>query len=95
VKGCGNGFFSFLVPFQEALKEECIKFIPNRFNRTGAPHLNGKVERSQQTDKVGFLPTVDRSKPVEKLQDDLGFWQMYYNGYRPHAALDEKVPLNR
>ena len=31
--------------FQDALREECIKFRPNR---PRAPHLNGKVERSQR-----------------------------------------------
>lgn len=86
----GGEFFG--IPFQEALKEEFIKFRPNR---PGAPHLNGKVERSQQTDKVEFWPTVDRSKPIEELQEELNLWQMHYNWHRPHAALDEKAPLDR
>lgn len=86
----GGEFFG--VPFQEALKAQCIKFRPNR---PGAPHLNGKVERSQQTDKVEFWPTVDRSKPLEELREELSLWQMHYNWHRPHAALDERPPVDR
>ncbi len=33
-----------------------IKFRPNK---PGSPHLNGKVERSQKTDKSEFYATVD------------------------------------
>lgn len=38
------------------MRRNLIKFCPNW---PGAPHLDGKVERSQQTDKVEFYPTVD------------------------------------
>jgi transposase InsO family protein len=33
-----------------------IKFRPNK---PGSPHLNGKVERSQKTDKAEFYATID------------------------------------
>ena len=42
-------FFAHQV--QEFLHEQGIKFRPNR---PAAPHLNGKVERSQKTDKLEF-----------------------------------------
>ena len=45
----GGEFFG--TSFQTALRRHCIKFRPNR---PRAPHLNGKVERSQQTDERSF-----------------------------------------
>jgi len=42
-----------------------IKFRPNK---PGSPHLNGKVERSQQTDLKEFYSTADFSD-FKKLQD--------------------------
>lgn len=41
-----------------------IKFRPNK---PGSPHLNGKVERSQKTDKSEFYPTIDVSVGLEDL----------------------------
>ncbi len=41
-----------------------IKFHPNK---PGSPHLNGKVERSQKTDKSEFYPTIDVSVGLEEL----------------------------
>lgn len=51
-----NAFFG--EEFQQALRENCIKFRPIR-PRT--PHLNGKVERAQQTDKIEFWATADKA----------------------------------
>jgi transposase InsO family protein len=51
------------VAFQEALRRNCIKFRPNR---PRAPHLNGKVERSQQTDWVEFYATVDLKDLIQR-----------------------------
>lgn len=42
----------------QKLKEYSIKFRPNK---PASPHLNGKVERSQKTDKAEFYATVDLS----------------------------------
>jgi transposase InsO family protein len=86
----GGEFFG--TPFQLALQEENIKFRPNR---PGAPHLNGKVERSQQTDKVEFWPTVDCSAPFSELEQELGLWQTHYNWERSHGALGDRAPLAR
>lgn len=38
------------------MKQYGIKFRPNK---PASPHLNGKVERSQRTDKIEFYSTVD------------------------------------
>ncbi|EPF3864902.1 DDE-type integrase/transposase/recombinase, partial [Escherichia coli] len=48
----GREFFA--VKVQERLKEYGIKFRPNK---PASPHLNGKVERSQKTDKAEFYAT--------------------------------------
>jgi transposase InsO family protein len=50
----GREFFA--VKVQEKLMEKGIKFRPHR---PGSPHLNGKVERSQKTDKTEFYSTLD------------------------------------
>ena len=46
----------FLLKSTEKLMQHGIKFRPNK---PGSPHLNGKVERSQKTDKSEFYATVD------------------------------------
>ena len=60
--------------FQAALREYAIKFrpIPPR-----SPQLNGKVERSQQTDWVEFYATADLADPDLPLC--LEEWQFFYN----------------
>lgn len=50
---CGREFFG--TPFQRALMDQAIKFRPTR---SYSPHLDGKVERSQRTDRVEFYATV-------------------------------------
>ena len=51
-----RGLEFFATKVQEKLMEKGIKFRPNK---PGSPHLNGKVERSQKTDKTEFYTTVD------------------------------------
>lgn len=75
----GREFFA--VKVQEKLKEYSIKFRPNK---PASPHLNGKVERSQKTDKAEFYATVDLS--TDDLKELLAEWQHYYNWERPHSA---------
>ncbi|MEM8558248.1 MAG: IS481 family transposase, partial [Bacteroidota bacterium] len=76
--------------FHGALHERKIKFRPNR---PRAPHLNGKVERSQRTDKVEFYALADLSDAA--LPERLGAWQRFYNADRPHSSLGGKTPLER
>jgi transposase InsO family protein len=84
----GNEFFG--LEFQLAMQRNCIKFRPNK---PRSPHLNGKVERSQMTDKVEFYPTVNLTD--EDLADQLETWQFDYNWHRPHSSLGGKSPLEK
>ncbi len=84
----GREFFA--VKVQEKLRKLCIKFRPNK---PASPHLNGKVERSQKTDKTEFYPTVDLNS--NNLDDLLAEWQHYYNWDRPHSAHHGKSPMER
>ncbi|WP_460474260.1 IS481 family transposase [Emticicia fontis] len=84
----GQEFFAY--SFQEKLKEYCIKFRPIK---PRSPHLNGKVERSQQTDLQEFyLQQVDlKDKDLPFLLEQ---WQFHYNWYRPHSSLNNKTPMD-
>jgi transposase InsO family protein len=86
----GSEFVGF--EFQDALRERKIKFRPNR---PAAPHLNGKVEKSQRTDRMEFWATVDRSVGREALGPALSEWQRFYNEERSHSSLGEKTPAAR
>lgn len=78
--------------FQRTLRAEKIKFRPVR---PRSPHLNGKVERSQQTDRVEFWATVDVGEPIDTLGPALSEWQTYYNTERGHSSLAGKTPQQR
>jgi transposase InsO family protein len=84
----GGEFFG--MAFQAALQRYCIKFRPTR---PRSPHLNGKVERSQQTDWVECYSTVDLEDPL--LPELLDEWQVFYNWHRLHSALGNKTPMER
>lgn len=84
----GGEFFAQKV--QEKLMQCGIKFRPVR---PASPHLNGKVERSQKTDKIEFWANCDLSD--QDLELRLAEWQHYYNWRRPHGALKGKTPIER
>ena len=83
----GREFFAYKV--QEWLTDYCIKFRPIR---PGQPHLNGKVERAQQTDLKEFWALVNF--PSDHLSDRLSEFQHYYNWDRIHGSLG-KTPVDR
>jgi len=72
---------------QDALRERKIKFCPNR---PAAPHLNGKVERSQRTDRMEFWATVDYSVGRDALGPALLEWQRFYSEEHSHSSLRRK-----
>ncbi len=61
--------------------------------KPGSPHLNGKVERSQRTDKEEFYSTVNLN--LDELKNEtLPEWQHYYNWQRAHGSLKVKTPMD-
>lgn len=84
----GREFFAYKV--QELLMKWAIKFRPIK---PASPHLNGKVERSQQTDLQEFYPLVDLNS--QDLEDQLQQWQHDYNWNRPHSALEGKCTIDK
>ena len=82
----GSEFFAYAV--QVRFMEYGIKIRPIR---PDAPHLNGKVERSQKTDKIEFDAMQNLDAP--ELEDRLAEWQLHYNWRRPHGALGSKTPM--
>ena len=87
----GTEFFND--DFQYELHEHFIKFRPIR---PRSPHLNGKVERSQQTDKEEFYSQLkSKEKRLPKLIPKLVEWENFYNYKRPHASLQGKTPYER
>jgi transposase InsO family protein len=78
--------------FQIELMDHFIKFRPIK-PRT--PHLNGKIERSQKTDKAEFYSLLnlrDQSLPLKKLVSE---WEYFYNHKRRHSALNGKTPYEK
>nr|WP_144439165.1 integrase core domain-containing protein [Prevotella intermedia] len=59
------------------------------------PHLNGKVERSQQTDKTEFWNLIDLSDKTLDLNVMAIEWQEFYNKKRPHSSLNGKTPMQK
>jgi transposase InsO family protein len=85
-----RGLEFFAEKVQRRLMELGIKFRPNK---PRSPHLNGKVERSQQTDLHEFWAVTDLNDP--NLDASLDEWQHFYNWDRPHGALHGKSPIDR
>ncbi|TKK66177.1 IS481 family transposase [Ilyomonas limi] len=86
----GTEFFNDL--FQYELAEHFIKFRPIK---PRSPHLNGKVERSQLSDKAEFYSTIPYKERNLELAPRLLEWQHFYNHKRPHASLNGKTPYER
>jgi transposase InsO family protein len=86
----GTEFFNDL--FQGELMDHFIKFRPIK---PRSPHLNGKVERSQLTDKSEFYSTIPRNQRNLDLAPKLIEWQNFYNNKRPHSSLRGKTPSEK
>lgn len=82
----GTEFFADA--FQSELMEHFIKFRPIK---PRSPHLNGKVERSQKTDKMEFYKTIDLKNKEINLDAQLSEWVFFYNKKRPHSPLNGKT----
>jgi len=87
----GGEFFATAV--QHWLMEAGIKFRPVK---PRSPHLNGKVERSQRTDKEEFWSCLGKiPNDPESIRHELALWQDYYNWHRPHGSLNGQTPVER
>ena len=82
----GREFFA--VSVQQWLMDHCIKFRPIK---PASPHLTGKVERSQNTDREEFWTVADPNSPELELR--LAEWQHYYNWDRPHGSLNGQTSI--
>jgi len=78
----GKEFTAYLV--QDLLQDYSIKYRPIR---PASPHLNGKVERAQQTVLCEFFAVRDPALSHTVLEDDLAYWQHYYNWERIHGSI--------
>lgn len=87
-----NGTEFYNIPFQEELIEHRIKFRPIP---PASPHLNGKVERGQKTDKEEFYRTLNLKDKRLNLKAKLAEWEHFYNYSRPHSSLNGKTPHER
>lgn len=86
------GTESFNDFFQYGLAEHFIKFRPIK---PRSPHLNGKVERSQLSDKAEFYATIAYKERNMVLAPKLLEWQYFYNHKRPHGSLNGKTPYEK
>ncbi len=83
----GTEFMAYRV--RDYLLQLCIKHRPIP---PGTPHLNGKVERVQQTMLAEFYAITTFESP--SLEEDLGVWLLDYNYRRVHGSLG-KTPMQR
>lgn len=72
-----------------------VHFIKFRPIKPKSPHLNGKVERSQQTDKVEFYHLLNLKDASSNLPKLLSEWEYFYNHKPPHSALGGKTPWEK
>ena len=85
----GKEFTAYSV--QDLLHSYCVKFRPIR---PRSPHLNGKVERAQQTVLREFFALQDSKMGFDELAEELEYWQQHYNWHRKHGATG-KTPLDK
>lgn len=70
-------------------------FIKFRPIKPRTPHLNGKIERSQKTDKAEFYSLLNLKNPSINLIKLLADWEHFYNYKRPHSSLSGQTPYER
>ncbi len=78
--------------FQEALASHAIKYRPIK---PRSPHLNDKVERSQQTDQEEFYALLDKQDKQLDWKQALTGWESFYNKQRLHSSLLGKTPWEK
>ena len=67
------------------------KGIRHTYIKPSSPQLNGKVERSQQSDEQEFYPLLSYIGDFD-LGGKLVGWERLYKLARPHGAHNAKTP---
>ena len=57
--------------------------------------MNGKVERSQKTDKAEIYHHLNLKDKILEIEPLLADWEHFYNYQRPHSSLNGKTPHER
>jgi len=61
--------------------------------KPGSPHVYGKVEGSQKTDREEFYSTMDLGDETWGIC--LAEWPHHYNWEHPHGAHHGKMPMDK
>lgn len=77
-------------PFERMLLEVGVKHV---YTRPYRPQTNGKIERFWRTINDDLLD-CGGFETVEKLEEELFKYMIYYNEIRPHQSLSGKTPLS-
>lgn len=77
-------------PFERMLLEVGVKHV---YTRPYRPQTNGKIERFWRTINDDLLD-CGGFETVEKLEEELFKYMIYYNEIRPHQSLNGKTPLS-
>ena len=75
-------------PFERLLMEMDIKHL---YTKPYCPQTNGKIERFWKTLKEDFIEDA-LYENLEDLRNELLEYLVYYNGYRPHSAINGLNP---
>ena len=78
----------FQAKFHWHVEDQGIRHV---YIKPRTPRLNGKVERSQRTDKDEFYQVLSYTDDVD-LNHKLAEWEDFYNYCRPHTSLNGKTP---
>lgn len=85
-----DGGSEFMGEFEDLCRDLDIALyvLPPR-----SPEYNGCVERSNSTVKTEFYSQYEGPPTLEAVQEGLEQYSLFYNGIRPHQALDYLPPL--
>ena len=78
-----------------AFRRACKRFgLRHVRTKPYTPRTNGKAERFIQT-SLREWAYAQAYRTSRRRKDELPFWLHRYNWHRPHAGIDDKVPISR